>query len=656
MVAVQLVLEADFDKDGTYETDLSAYLTERAGGARIVRGASVQGEPREGVMQVTLDNELGTFTLDYDSSPLYGQLEPHVPLRLRGLLNGVPFVAYTGYVSRYRPQYGAKGENIAEVEAKDLTAHLSAFPLVNINAAERTTSEAYEAIADALGIGQLVDADPGLETLPLHYCRNANAMDALTHVTWSEMGGDQYVTADGTLRQLNRHARLGIYEVAHEWGTGTLVQPEKVDPELTDDDLITSAAVQGTLFVADDPTVVLFVFSRGKDNPTPDSLFLAANVPYVVQLDFPSPVLSIVEPEADRDYLANSAIDGSGTDQTSSLSVTAELQGAGFELTLVSTTDTYVTFMQLRGLAENEAVDRPVFTHTLSLPNQIMDQGVTLQVPFASDTQTLRDYPVAVSRTYRWPYPVVHLDFAWDTEAVALSMLETELWDLVHFTDTGPAEWLTHIDDFFYVVGISHELVPGRVFRSKMTLVPAHLYFDLDAIAYDNFQRDAASGALGTALSGDAWSNDSGFDIASGAAVPNSDSESTPYVRLFDATDQVVETQISGMAGNDEAGITFRYESPLNHYRAYVDHGSSEVVLEAVVGGVVTEIASPAWVPTAFVEMRAIIQDTRIRVWVGRRKYIDTTDGSWAAGYRAGLFARNASGTARFNHFHGRGI
>lgn len=808
-VVVQVIPEADFDRDGSYETDLSTYFNARAGGLTVNRGAANQGKPTPGTLTITLDNFDGTFTLDYSSSSLYGQLEPHVPIRVRLRINGTDYVLFTGYVSRYRPKFGAVGENRCSIEAKDLSAHLANFPLVNVQVAERETGAAIEAIADALGIASIVDSDSGLETLPVHWCHNANALDAMMDVVRSEMGGELFINGDGEIRYLQRDARLGTYDIADEWGTGSTIEPESVDPELTDDDLITSCAVQASVFVDDDPNVVIYTFSRGASNPTPDSLFLAANVPYDVDLDFPMPVESVVTPVEDTDYSANSAIDGTGTDQSGSLTVTVTLQGAGFHLRLLSSVDSYLTRFQLRGLPTNFAIDKPVFTHTLSIPGQIMDQGVTLQVPFAEDSQTTRDYPVAVCRTYRYPYTLTKLSFAWDTDDIAVAMASLELWDHVYFADTGPggAEFLTNIADHFYVVGIQHRITPGSVIRTDVTMVPSYLYFDLDAVAYDDFDRadnadsnviedpgfetgidagwgsfqgtltqsnvqahgdsnsmkvarasgvvynafwaeslsgdtagrsftgrvwvygegdsigdqldlivrenggaearadstvsttlsagwqylevtrqileadrtavelviERPSGAtageyfyaddaelfedyLGTALSSDAWAEDSGFDIVSGAARANSDSAQTPTLLLFEADDQVVEVQLSEIGTGDEVGVVFRYEDANNYSRVYVDKGSNEVIHEHVKAGVATEISSPAYTVGTSGEIRVIVQDHRVRAWVNRRLYIDNTDTTMWLGNRVGLFARNANGTCRFKNFHGRGI
>ena len=117
--------------------------------------------------------------------------------------------------------------------------------------------------------------------------------------------------------------------------------------------------------------------------------------------------------------------------------------------------------------------------------------------------------------------------------------------------------------------------------------------------------------------------------------------------------DMVVEVQLSNLAADADAecGVTYRHTDANNYWRAYVDKGSSEVILEKVIGGAVTEVASPAWTATDAAEMRVITQATRHRVWVDRRVVIDTTDEDQANASNAGLMSRNTT-VVLFENFY----
>ena len=193
----------------------------------------------------------------------------------------------------------------------------------------------------------------------------------------------------------------------------------------------------------------------------------------------------------------------------------------------------------------------------------------------------------------------------------------------------------------------------GQTFDASVTLIPSWLYRDLDRIVYDDFARDNASGDLGTSRSGDVWANDSGFDITSETARANTDTESIATLDLGAlAFDHVAEVSLAAIGTGDEVGLAVRYTDANNHYRAYLDKGSNEVILEKIVGGVVTEIASPAYTVGTTAELRVIVQGKRFRVWVGRRLYIDSEDTALNTGTKVGLWARNANGTTTFNDMY----
>lgn len=164
-------------------------------------------------------------------------------------------------------------------------------------------------------------------------------------------------------------------------------------------------------------------------------------------------------------------------------------------------------------------------------------------------------------------------------------------------------------------------------------------------------------GDLGTSLSGDAWANDTGFDIASNAARANTDTESIATLDLGAlAFDQVAEVSLAAIGTGDEVGLAVRYIDANNHYRAYLDKGSNEVILEKIVGGAVTELASPAYTVGTTAELRVMVQGKRFRVWVGRRLYIDTEDTALNTGTKVGLWARNANATATFDQLYAEAL
>lgn len=662
-LAVEVVTEADFDRDDTYETALTRYVSQRAGTMAIKRGIGPNGAAVPGTLQLNVDNINGVFTPEYASSSLYGLLEPSVPIRVRCVHNSIDYVIYTGYTVKYAHTFGAPGESRAQIEGRDLAHYLEESDLVNVTvSASRDTDAALVAIMDALGLSSADrDFDDGVQDLPLHYCLAQSGWAAMNDVVRSEMGPAYlFVNAAGQVAFHARNTRLGVGSPAHTWGNGTDIHPESIGYTVRDDDYVTSVRARATVFRTGQADVEIFRFSRSMNNETPDSLALAAGEIYERDFDTQSAVVSITAPVSGTDYLANTAVDGSGTDKTSALTVAVVDRGAGrFNLKLTNTdaSTVYVTLFRLRGQPTNFFADRPEAFFSLSVPGRKAGKVVSLDVPFGGDGgQTLRDHAYSTLRTYRYIYPIVKLTFAWATDAIIVAMLSADLGDQVWFDDTGPggAQWLTNVKDWWYIEGLEHQILPGSIAKTTVTLTPSYLCRNLDAIAFDTFARADASGGLGESYSGDTWANDSGFDIASNLAVANTDTLSIPDLTLG-VNDQIWEVQLAAIGTGDEVGLNVRKTDANNYLRAYVDKGSNEVILEEVVAGVATELASPAFTVGSAHEMRVMVQGTRVRVWVDRLKHIDATT-SITTGTKGGLFARSASGTTTFGAVYGQGL
>ena len=120
----------------------------------------------------------------------------------------------------------------------------------------------------------------------------------------------------------------------------------------------------------------------------------------------------------------------------------------------------------------------------------------------------------------------------------------------------------------------------------------------------------------------------------------------------------VVEVSLASISGDADAlvGVCYRKLDTSNYLAAYVDKATSKVRLDKVVAGVVTNLVNIAWTPADTAEVRVIVQGTRHRVWVDGRLYIDTTDSTHSTRTKAGLYAKNASGTVTFDDYYSAGL
>lgn len=656
---------ADFDRDGTFDDDLTGFVEAPGSGIRIQRGIGRDGKPATTKFSLTLTNRGGEFTPENTASAYYGLLEPGVPIRFTATHSAVDYTICTGYAMRWQTSWAAGAVSMCQVECEDIFAILRDADSVNVIASDsRDTDGALIAVMDALGlVAGDRNFDDGVQNLPMHFAIGQNPLEAMMQVAASEMGGMLYPDATGRIRFEARNSRLGT-TADDTWGDSTTITPVAVGYDLNPLELVTKVTARSTVFHEGNADTLLWEDSRNMFTNPATSLSLAAGEVYERVYQAKSAYVTLTALASTTDYLANSAADGSGTDQTASFAVTVtDLGGGYFKLRRENTSGStiYNTKMRLRGQPVEFFSDRASAVFSLSQSGLKAGRNLEFDVPFAGDTgTTLRDYAYQELRVGRYPWPMLTLQFIPGNDDARAALLAAELGDLIQYTDTSlGAHQSPQVDDLWYIEGLDYTVPPtfaGQTFNCTVRLAPSYVYRNLDAIVFDIFDRDDASGDLGTSFSGDAWVNDTGFDIASDAARANTDTLSIPDLDLgANQDDMVVEVQLAAIAAGDEVGVVLRKTDANNYLRAYVDKGSNEVILEEVVTGTPAELASPAFTVSTAHEIKAMVQDTRVRVWVNRILYVDATT-SLTTGTKCGLMARNASGSTTFKNFYGQGL
>lgn len=656
---------ADFDRDGVYEHDLTGDIEMPGSGISIDRGFGNDGIYQISKASITVTNREGTYVFDNSSSALHGRLRAGVPVKVQASHEGADYTLWTGYIQTYQMSGFSSGTvPTCTFDCQDVAGFLVQQSPLNVLVGTRTTREAYEAVAAAAGLTGADFQFSGIQNLPLHWVRNADALTAMAQVQQSEMGGQWFVDALGRIQGQSRAVRLGI-AISQSFGDEGGIYPIGASVEVSDADVISKAAVQANIFVAEADEQTIFFFSRNATNPTPDSIYLAPGETYgPVSLDYPSPVETVAAQVSGTDYTANSAIDGTGNDMTASLSVTNVEEGAGFKLILKNTNvadGLYVTKFEKKGLAQNYVPDRPIFTYSLPIAGDKTERGITVQLPFSDASGLARDFAVQLVRTYRYPYPRLTLNFLPGNTTAITALLAVELGDLIKYRDTDVTtlgkSWS---NDYWYIDHIRSSIPPalaGATFPITLTLVPAYLFRNLDAITYDQFDRADATGVLGTSTSYDVWADDGNMDIADGYARANSDDLQMPTLDLGTGiTDVVIEVLLSEIGAGNEVGVVFRYTDADNQYRFYIAKDSNQAFLKRISGGVLTDTFVNNLTVGTSAELRVIHQAGRIRCQVDGTTLIDTEETAPFNGTRVGLFAYAASGTAKFNEFYAQGL
>lgn len=535
-------LMADMDGDETYETDLTGYVEKPGSGITIQRGIGRDGKPLSSRMNVALSNRGGEFTPGNTASPFYGQMRTGTPVRLTVTHASGSYTRWTGYILSWRTSWAVGQVSMAPVVCGDLFELLRDAETVNVTAStSRDTDGALVEILTAMGLDSGdYDLDDGVQDLPMHFCVGEEPLAAMMAVAASEMGGMLYPDVLGRVRFEARNSRLGTNPVAI-WGDGTEVVPVSVEYDLNPNEFCTSVTARSTVFRTGQADTEIFAFSQNMSTrPTATSMALTAGQVWERTFQANSAYVALTALVAVVDYLANDAIDGTGTDRTSSLTPTVTDHGGGrFTLRLVNghSGTIYVTKLRLRGEPVEFYADRAEAMFTLAVNGRPVGKSLQFDVPFAGDTgQTLRDYAYQELMVGRYPWPVLRLTFMASSAAEIAALLAADLGQLIYYADNDlPAEQRAYVDDWWYIEAISDAIPPdwaGQAFRTTVTLAPSYVYRDLDAIAFDTFDRANASGDLGSSFSGDTWADDTGFDIASGYAVPNSTGLQVPSMAV----------------------------------------------------------------------------------------------------------------------------
>ena len=205
---------------------------------------------------------------------------------------------------------------------------------------------------------------------------------------------------------------------------------------------------------------------------------------------------SMVTPVATTDYLANSAADGSGTNLTASISVSATLgaNSAAFTITNNASVTAYVTKLQARGIGlydyehtVGEAVDNTV-------ANDFGEQLSSIDMPYLSDVATGVNAARYLLQLYsptergRWALGTAGSSELGETTALAdrvlssvssvtvtprtpalqTQILAREIGDRISIIET-----VTGIDNAFYIQAISLSVDAPGIPIATWTLAPA---------------------------------------------------------------------------------------------------------------------------------------------------------------------------------------
>lgn len=271
------------------------------------------------------------------------------------------------------------------------------------------------------------------------------------------------------------------------------------------------------------------------------------------------------------------------------------------------------------------------FVSELAIPDLKAAGSRTLDVPYLDDENLVRDFGHSELMKGRYPREEIELLFDWKHDDIIVQMLGLEYGQLKYYKDTSLGARGGYCDEHYRVVGFTHTLTVGRngVYETVVRLRPAHLFHNLDKLAWDDFNR--ADGALGTTPTGDTWTVVSGtWAIAGNKAMPTTVSPTFNNI-TFDVgvTDMKLLLQVPtiGSSGTTTARLQYRFFD--NNNRWYVDlqnaSGTITANLYKVSSGVPTN-QTPVVILAAPIEVRVVVLGDRHIVWINRKRVYDITD------------------------------
>ena len=359
-----------------------------------IAGASQSGY--NGVFQIT-DTASTTFTYSL------GSLTPATPAS--GTITArLGYIKHWGKLRAANPNPGAYRPHFVRVTSYDRMRDLAETKVRAIDVAiNKTEAELLTLVLDSLpAVAQPLrrDFDTGVDTFPYAFYELGSGTPALTickHIAVSTYGGI-FMTGDGTLVLQSRNTR----------GTGT----PQFHYDETMSDLTTNASVDelvNNVRTTISPRTIDASATTVIASTTGTPLSVSSGETLTVYLEYRDPNdtqtliggTAVVNATATTDYLGNAAVDGTGSNLTSDLSITTTAYASTAKLAISNTgastvylvNGSGVAFLQLRGKGIYQRAQQS-FEAVSSQPYG--DKMLTIDLAYQSNPENAQGYALTV--------------------------------------------------------------------------------------------------------------------------------------------------------------------------------------------------------------------------------------------------------------------
>ena len=484
----------DWNNDNDFSDDYED-ITADIRKLTFTRGRSSDLEKADvGKCRITVHDPDGKYIPENTASPLYGYLLPARPVRVRAVYDSTTYDLFNGFLDDVIPS-PKKSKQEAYLPCVDGFDQLVRSKVTMALQENKLSGQLFATALDAVGWSATKRAlDAGTDTYPLVHAERQTCLDFLQKLEKSEYGF-MYVDGRGYLVWEDRHHRLVTSEcVNSQW---TITGPKHIDLEPTN----SLKSVRNKITISAQPKTKagslsnLWQLAENKDNPTPDSplilpgetitywaIFADANGSANVAGD-------VVSPASTTDYLGNDAIDGSGSDRTSDLSVAATIYAGSAKLEVQNTSGTslYLIMLKIRGkIYEDKGKTIAMASDNTSQTDYLLRE-LSIDMPYYSSKATLQglaDYQLSIKKD---PIPGYVVSLINSNSDILTQILARKLSDRVTLQNNE-----FNIDDEFYIEAMEHEITrSGTIHKCRWTLTRAddYQYFVWDVSKWDQTTR-----------------------------------------------------------------------------------------------------------------------------------------------------------------------
>ena len=510
----------DWNNDGDY-SDTGEDLTSRTMSIEFTRGndyaSQLAGKAVAGVLNATINNTSGDYSTFNTSSPLAGNLVPGRTVKLTGNDGSTTRTLWTGFIDSINPIPNVNGANLAMIKAIGPLGYLNKFEVSTALKANQYTGALIGTILDAAGWdADNRDIDTGIIKLPRFWVERVKTLEALRLVEETESALLEE-SASGNIVYRDRHARSKDTKSTNSQATysdasGAALSYshiEQIDPlKFIYNELrarlspLSGSWILGTSALDLDAQMGVaaeVLWTHPETSSSSPTISAGATKTFTAQ--FPNSGSSSTSSAVDfwnnltatTDYLANDSSDGSGTNRTSSISVslTKRAQSMDIALTNGHSGAVYITKLQAQGhkittkdsieiTSINSASQTAFGKRTYPHPGRF--------IPDTEEAQNWADFHVA---TWSNPVPLLGITMIGNRSTATLTdIMSREISDLVTVTATNDSG--LGISEGFFVENMRHSIDAELTHRATFTLSQSSGYagfFLIGTSSLDNSTR-----------------------------------------------------------------------------------------------------------------------------------------------------------------------